>query len=66
MSRSLPANVIAAGNPVRVIKPLSEGGVQLVRTFNMDILCQFADDFMRERLRGNGFFRGWELFQDFD
>ena len=57
MSRSLPANVIAAGNPARVIKPLPDGeGTTRSDLFNMDIpYAQFADDFMRERLRGNGF-----------
>ena len=57
VSRSLPANVIAAGNPARVIKPLPDGkGSTRSDLFNMDIpYAQFADDFMRERLRGNSF-----------
>ena len=58
VSRSLPANVVAAGNPARAIKPLPDGeGTTRSDLFNMDIpYAQFADDFMRERLRGNGFF----------
>ena len=57
VSRSLPANVIAAGNPARMIKPLPEGeGTTRADLFNMDIpYAHFADEFMRERLRGNGF-----------
>ena len=55
VSRSLPANVIAAGNPARVIKPLPEGEVSSrTNLFNMEVPYeQFADDFMRERLKGN-------------
>jgi acetyltransferase-like isoleucine patch superfamily enzyme len=55
VSRSLPANVIAAGNPARVIKPLPEGEVSSrTNLFNMEVPYeQFANDFMRERLKGN-------------
>ena len=57
VSRSLPANVIAVGNPARVIKPLPDGeGTTRADLFNMDIhYAQFADEFMRERLKGNNF-----------
>ena len=57
VSRSLPANVVAAGNPARVIKPLPDGeGTTRSDLFNLDIpYAQFANEFMRERLRGNGF-----------
>jgi acetyltransferase-like isoleucine patch superfamily enzyme len=57
VSRSLPANVIAAGNPARVIKPLPNGeGTTRADLFNMDIpYAQFANEFMRERLKGNRF-----------
>ena len=57
VSRSLPANVIAVGNPARVIKPLPDGeGTTRADLFNMDIhYAQFADEFMRERLKGNSF-----------
>ena len=57
VSRSLPANVIAAGNPARMIKPLPEAeGTTRADLFNMDIhYAQFADEFMRERLKGNSF-----------
>ena len=57
VSRSLPADVIAAGNPARVIKPLPDGE-RTTRSdlFNMDIpYAQFADEFMRDRLKGNRF-----------
>ena len=57
VSRSLPANVIAAGNPARVIKPLPGGkGTSRADLFNMEITYErFADDFMRDRLKGNSF-----------
>jgi len=55
VSRSLPANVIAAGNPARVIKPLPNGeSTTRSDLFNMDAPYeQFADELMRERLKGN-------------
>ena len=64
VSRSLPANVIAVGNPARVIKPLPDGeGTTRADLFNMDIhYAQFADEFMRERLKGIAFCRGWGVF----
>ena len=57
VSRSLPANVIAAGNPARAIKPLPDGEeTTRADLFNMEVpYAQFADEFMRERLQGNRF-----------
>ena len=56
VSRSLPANVIAAGNPARVIKPLpAVKGTSRADLFNMEITYErFADD-LRDRLKGNSF-----------
>ena len=55
VSRSLPPNVIAAGNPARVVKSLPAGDViSRSELFNMEIsYAKFADASIRERLKGN-------------
>ena len=60
VTRSLPANVIAAGNPAREIKPL-ESAERTTREalFTMDqTYDQFADVWMRDRLKANTWL-GW-------
>ena len=60
VTHSLPANVIAAGNPARVIKALD----RTERTTRESLFTmhksydQFSDDLMRERLKGNTWL-GW-------
>ena len=60
VTHSLPANVIAAGNPARVIKALD----RTERTPRESLFTmhksydQFSDDLMRERLKGNTWL-GW-------
>jgi acetyltransferase-like isoleucine patch superfamily enzyme len=55
VTRSLPANVIAAGNPARVIKPLIKSDrTTREALFTMDqTYDQFADEWMRDRLKAN-------------
>jgi len=60
VTRSLPANVIAAGNPAREIKPL-ESAERTTREalFTMDqTYDQFADVWMRDKLKANTWL-GW-------
>jgi len=60
VTRSLPANVIAAGNPAREIKPL-ESAERTTREalFTMDqTYDQFADVWIRDRLKANTWL-GW-------
>ena len=59
VTRSLPANVIAAGNPAQVIKPLIEGDrTTREALFTMDqTYDQFADKWMGDRLKANTWFR---------
>ena len=59
VSRSLPGNVIAAGNPAQVIKPLLEADrTTREALFTMEqTYDQFADDWMRDRLKANTWFR---------
>jgi acetyltransferase-like isoleucine patch superfamily enzyme len=58
VTRSLPANVIAAGNPAREIKPLKTSErTTREALFTMDqTYDQFADEWMRDRLKANSWF----------